>query len=129
MLKYLLQIALFSCSVHAKELFWHHNYDQTITLAMENQKSVLMMYTAPWCPECSYMKEIVFENPKVKSYIKNHFELILLNIQKDKLPNRFSYKGIPTFFIINPLTMKLTKKIEGGTKATVFLEKIKKIQP
>ncbi len=128
MLKYLLQIALASYTLYAKELFWHHDFATTIALAQAEQKPVLMMYSANWCPECSYMKEIVFEEPKVYSFVKKHFKLLLLDVQKDTLPKSFSFKGIPTFFIIDPFTNKEIKKVEGGTKATVFLQKLKSIQ-
>lgn len=86
-----------------------------------------MIYSATWCPECNYMKEVVFKDQKVVDYIEKHFVVLSLNIQKDRLPKGFDYPGIPTFFILDQHGRE-RGKIIGGSKAGKFLQKLKAIK-
>jgi len=86
-----------------------------------------MMYSAVWCPECNYMKDVVFKDKKVADYIQKHFIVLTLDIQKDKLPKGFEYIGIPTFFFIDKNAQE-TNKIIGGDKASKFLKKLKALK-
>ncbi len=113
--------------LYSGTLQWSHDYNKILRIAQKEMKPVLMMYHAQWCPECAYMKEVIFKDPKLSEYMYSHYELVALDISKDKLPKGFSYKGVPTFFIISPKG-KLEGKIEGASSASVFLEKLKAIQ-
>ena len=123
-MRVIFSLLLFSLSLCADKLSWSSDYNNTMTTAQEHNKTVFMMYSAPWCPECNYMKEVIFQDPKVNAYMKSHFELLSLDIQKDTLPKGFPYIGIPTYYIINPTDHKMIQKIEGGSKASVFLQKL-----
>ena len=86
-----------------------------------------MIYSAVWCPECNYMKEVVFKNKKVSTYMEERFIILSLDIQKDNLPKGFKYPGIPVFFFLDK-NAKEKNKIIGGSKADIFLQKLKAIK-
>ena len=122
-------LLLFLCALtlSANELKQEHNFDQALRHAKEQHKKVLMMYSASWCPECTYMKEVVFKNKEVSSYMQTHYVLLVLDTQKDKLPEGFSYPGIPVFFFLDGKA-KEQNRITGGSKAKLFLQKLKAVQ-
>jgi len=123
-MKLLLLFITCTLALFANELQYEHNLNKAIKKANTQHKEVMMMYSAVWCPECEYMKEVVFKDAEVLKYIQEHYVVLALDIQKDTLPQGFDYPGIPVFFFLNK-DAKETNKIIGGSKADIFLQKIK----
>jgi len=123
-MRYLVIICALSILLFANEIQFEHDFNQALQKAKSQNKEVMMMYSAPWCPECDYMKEVVFKDQEVKQYIQKHFIVLSLDIQKDRLPEGFDYMGIPTFFIIDQ-NGKEKNRIVGGNKADKFLKSLK----
>ncbi len=71
------------------------------------------------------MKQVVFPQKKVASFLSSHFITVALDIQSDKLPKDFGYIGIPTFYIISQKGKKIGILL-GGSSAKRFIEKLKK---
>jgi len=126
-MKFLILLFTSALVLFANGLQFEHNFDKALQKAKEQNKEVMMMYSATWCPECNYMKEVVFKNKKVSTYMENNFVVLLLDIQKDTLPKGFEYPGIPIFFFID-VNSKEKSKIIGGSKAKIFLQKLKAVQ-
>ncbi len=122
-------VLIFLCTValFSDELKLEHNFDQAVEKAQKQHKQVLMMYSAVWCPECNYMKDVVFKDKAVSSYMQKHYVVLTLDIQKDKLPDGFEYPGIPVFFLLGN-NAKEKHRIVGGSKAKTFLQKLKGLQ-
>lgn len=122
-------IVIIACTIAllAGGIQFEHDFNSALQKAEKQNKEVMMMYSAPWCPECNYMKEVVFKNKNVLAYIQKHFIVLSLDIQKDKLPKGFDFIGIPTFFFLDKKT-KEKDKIIGGSKADVFLQKLKAVK-
>ena len=126
-MKKLILILIFSILVQAAQLHYEHNFKEALIKAQQQNKKVMMIYSAVWCPECNYMKDVVFKDKKVKSYLQKNFIILSLDIQKDKLPTGYKYIGIPTFFFLRD-DATLIKTIEGGSKADKFLTKLKAVK-
>ena len=128
-MKYILIFLTTSVFLFSDTLQWSSDYNQTFYSAKQEAKPVLMMYHASWCPECAYMKEVIFKDPKLSAYMKKHYKLLAFDIQKDKkrLPKGYTYKGVPTFYVISR-QQKLLGKIEGATKAKSFLQRLESIK-
>ena len=71
------------------------------------------------------MKQVVFPQKKVTSFLSSHFIPVVLDIQSDKLPKDFGYIGVPTFYIISQNGKKIGMVL-GGSGAKRFVEKLKK---
>jgi thiol:disulfide interchange protein DsbD len=110
--------------LYSGALTWSHNFEKSLEQAQTSHKPILMMYHAEWCPECGYMKEVIFKDPHLSEYMKKHFQLLSFDVSKDKLPKGYHYKGVPTFFIISG-DKKLLGTIEGASSAEAFLKKLK----
>jgi len=126
-MKSLILIIACTIALFASELQFEHNFNKALQKAKNQNKEVMMMYSATWCPECNYMKEVVFKNKNIVKYIQKHFIVLTLDIQKDKLPKGFNYIGIPTFFFIDK-NSKEKNKIVGGSKANIFLQNLKALK-
>ena len=59
-----LLILVIACTIAllASELQFEHNFNKALQKAKKQNKEVMMMYSATWCPECNYMKEVVFKD-------------------------------------------------------------------
>ena len=126
-MKYLIIMITFGIALIAGELQFEHDFHKALQKAKSQNKEVMMMYSATWCPECNYMKEVVFKNKEVAGYIQKHFIVLSLDIQKDKLPEGFKYIGIPTFFFIGKDATE-KNRIVGGDKADKFLKNLKALK-
>jgi thiol:disulfide interchange protein len=126
-MKSLLLFIAFTLVLFASELQYEHNFNKAVEKANKQNKEVMMMYSAVWCPECNYMKDIVFKDEKVLDYIQKHYVVLALDIQKDTLPEGFKYIGIPTFFFLNK-DAKEKNQIIGGSKVNIFLQKLKALK-
>lgn len=126
-MKYLLIAFILGVSLFGQDLEYEHDFKQALQKAKHQNKEVMMMYSAVWCPECNYMKEVVFKDKDVANYMQKHFVVVTLDIQKDKLPKGFDYDGIPVFFFIDK-NAKQKDKIIGGNKARKFLKKLKAVK-
>lgn len=87
-------------------------------------KKVLMIYTAKNCPQCAYMKEKVFKEKEVYEYMSKYFVVMEKNTSTDELPQGFTYFGIPTMFIIDKYG-NTVDTIIGSARPKIFLETIK----
>jgi len=126
-MKSLLLFMTCTLALFASELHYEHNLNKAIEEANRQHKEVMMIYSAVWCPECNYMKNVVFKDEKVSKYIQDHYVVLALDIQKDTLPEGFDYIGIPTFFFLDK-NAKEKHKIIGGSKADIFLRKLKDLK-
>jgi thioredoxin-related protein len=72
------------------------------------------------------MKQKVFQDINVKSFMEKYFVVLEKNIDTDELPDGFQYFGIPTMFFINNKGEQVEKFI-GSSRAEPFLNNLKKI--
>jgi len=70
------------------------------------------------------MKQDVFTQKKVASYLSENFIFVILDIDNDMLPEGFSFYAVPTFFVVDEKGKQLDRVV-GGADATQFFEYIK----
>ena len=126
-MKFLILLFTFGIALLANELQYEHEFSTALQKAKQQNKEIMMIYSAVWCPECDYMKEVVLKDKKVVDYVQQHYIVLTLDIQKDTLPDGFDYIGIPTFFFVDK-DAKERHKITGGDKAGKFLKKLKALK-
>ena len=124
MKKYLF-ISMLATSLFANGLFIKHDLNGALKEAKEIHKPVFLMLSTKTCPECNYMKQVVFTQQKVKRFLKENFIPVVLDIKRDKIPKDLKYIGIPTFFIIDENGKNLGK-LTGAMPADKFLNAFKK---
>ena len=126
MLKQFLIFLLLSSFTFAMEIKNDTMFQELYKDKANDKKVTLMIYSATTCPQCAYMKEKVFKEPKVAAYLKKHFLILQKDIQKDELPDGFDYFGIPTIFFVDKDGLEQGKFI-GSSRAEPFLQELKNV--
>ena len=71
------------------------------------------------------MKQDVFTQKKVASYLSENFVFVILDIDNDMLPEGFSYYAVPTFFVVDEKGKQLDRVV-GGATASQLLDYLQK---
>ena len=79
-MKIIFSILIFTNLLFSAELEYLHNFKNAQTKAKQESKKVLMIYSSPWCGECTRMKSTVFKDRKLQNYLTKNFVLLSLDI-------------------------------------------------
>ncbi|MFA6189004.1 MAG: thioredoxin fold domain-containing protein [Sulfuricurvum sp.] len=121
MKKLLFLIVLFSSFLHAAPIQSDKEFQQAIKKMGNDDKLVLMIYTADDCPECAYMKQKVFHDKAVEPFLNRHFVVMEKNVHRSSLPDGYDYFGIPTMFFIDKAGVN-KETLVGSKRPKPFLE-------
>jgi len=79
-----------------------------IKAAKAENKRVLLMFGANWCPWCQRLHHLIETNAQVNRYLHEHYELVLVdlgkrdrNMQIDKRYGSPNKLGIPAFVVLD----------------------------
>jgi thioredoxin-related protein len=121
MKKLCLLIVAFGLYLHAIPIQSDKEFQQAVGKIADEEKLVLMIYTADDCPECAYMKQKVFHDKSVEPFLNSHFVVIEKNVHRSSLPDGYDYFGIPTMFFIDKAGVK-KETLVGSKRPKPFLE-------
>jgi len=134
MKKVLLLLMVFSLSLFAlgEEIHnfkYEKSYYTALKKAKEQNKILLIMMEKHGCPNCAYMKDIVFEREKVLNYLNDNFVTLILDIDGRYYPKRYISHRAPTFFFIDPKDeSEIREKKVGGSRPWKFLEELQEVK-
>lgn len=100
--------------------------DEAIKKANQENKKVLLYFTADWCGPCKYMDKFTFKNDTVKTYLSNHYVAVKINESTwkgEKLTKKFKVYAYPTFIILNQEGI-IQKRFISETSTKGFLAQI-----
>ncbi len=99
------------------------NYYTALKKAKEQNKILMIMIFKKGCPNCAYMKDIVFERENILNYLNENFVSVLLDIYQTNYPKQFQSDRAPTFFFIDSKSGKeLMPKHVGGWRDFKFIQ-------
>jgi hypothetical protein len=110
-----------------KQINWLDDYDEALTLAKEKHKPLLVFMSQEHCGSCKYMKEEVFTDTKLISYINTHFTPLMLDINGFDIPKPLQTTMTPVFHFLDENGHKLRESLIGGKTAPFFLPLLEKI--
>lgn len=111
--------------IHAEELNFFTSLEQAKQEAQREEKPLLVMFTQVGCPACEYMKDVVFEDEILSSYMFTQFVLVELDINTQSIPQGLKVYGTPTFYVLKANGEKVGRQFVGGAKAPAFLKILK----
>lgn len=80
---------------------WSTNYQTGLQQAKQENKAVLMVFSASWCPPCKEMKKTTYKNSDVKQLVESKFVPIYLDSDKETaLAEKFNVQGIPAYYVL-----------------------------
>ncbi len=124
--KILLSIFLLTISLFAEQ-DWTRSYKEAQSIALKENKNIMVMISRETCDACWYMENIVFEDEKVHALIMNNFVPVYLDVIADDIPERFSYMGTPTFYFTKANGEKLGHRINGASNVKDFTKKVEDV--
>ena len=117
---------LLSTLLYSNELTIINTYKKALSIAKDNNKTVLFMTSIDGCPVCHYMKDIVFEREEVIEYLRENYVVVIRDAETQKYPKRFYTRDMPTFYFINPKNEKeIRLPKSGGSTPEKFLSVLK----
>ena len=100
--------------VHASDLTWSTDLNQTLAQARADNKTVLLHFTgSDWCPWCIRFDQEVLDTDQFATYARNKLELVLVDFPRSKsqddalkeanqaLAKKYNVDGYPTFVLVN----------------------------
>ena len=80
---------------------WLNDIDEGAVTAREQNRPLLVLFTADWCPPCQAFKREVFSDAEVAGYLERTFVLVKIDLTNRKGPNNhvaieYEVEGIPT---------------------------------
>lgn len=128
-MKKLLLLTLMSLSIYASEVAWFTSYAEASQDAKEKNKPMLVFMNKPGCGSCAYMKENVFTDASVISYLNSNYISISLNIHTNDAPKNLQVNVTPVFHFLNADGSEAQEKLVGGKTAPFFLKLLKQANP
>ena len=89
---------------------------------LQNNKLVLVKFSAGWCPPCRVLQENIEE--LLKQLEEQQKDLMVLKVEVEKFPNlaqrtQFSVRSLPTFFLFHQ--GKMIKEKQQGSRSVQWL--------
>lgn len=70
-------------------------------LAKKENKPIMVMVSYKHCPECRYVKCVVYEDEKIKETISHKYISVVYEFDDKELPQQFKAHGVPRFYFLN----------------------------
>lgn len=108
----------------AAEVKYLRSYDMAIKTAKEQNKIVMLVVVADYCPWCKKLERKTLKDSAVMTKTKESFVGIVIDKYKDKgkYPQEFSAPLIPAVFFINPKDGKSLQETVAYMKPDEFME-------
>jgi thioredoxin-related protein len=85
----------------ANEVEWLDRYEAAKERARQQQRPMLLYFTADWCPPCQAMKRDTWPNARVERMVNERFVPVYVDVDEQaNLPisERFAVQAIPTLY-------------------------------
>lgn len=97
-----------AASFGQQTLFVDKNYDASLALAKTENKTLVVMFYANWCPHCNKMKKEVFTDSSVIDFYSRNFVCMSVDGESDygkelkvRFENKFRVNSFPTFVFLD----------------------------
>lgn len=127
-MKLFITTLLLTVSLFAAGINFEKDLDAAKQKAISQNKTLMIMYSTPTCPECNYMKKKVFKDKEIISYTNENFVSVIMDIKEDEKILPYKFIGIPTIYFADAKNMKLLSKKIGGTREAQFLDILKNVK-
>jgi thioredoxin-related protein len=97
-----------------------HNYNQAAQKAKAQNKLILLVVTQNNCTWCEKLKSQTLENQKISQILKKEYIVVVINKDKEALPNGITVKVAPASFLLSQNSKVLTKPLIGFMAADMY---------
>lgn len=119
-MKILLAIFILSSSLFAndykafaKKMGYGLNYEQAFETAQKEEKDLMLVMVANFCPWCIKLEKKVLKKKKINHKVHQKYIPLILNREEGKFPKKFETEMIPTVYFVDHKTGNIKTKVVG----------------
>lgn len=95
--------------------------------AEEEEKLVLLYFTAEWCPPCQLMKENVLPEEAVQEAIEADYLFLKIDVDEEpETATQYEVRGVPYMLIVDPEGERVSS-FSGYREKEQYIETIQEI--
>jgi len=100
----ILMLSLSASPEAAKSLGYQTDYQTAIALAKKEQKPLMLVVVASYCPWCRKFERKTLASKKIAPVVTSNYVAVIVdrNIDAASFPKKFQTPRIPTVFFIDP---------------------------
>lgn len=125
-MKTLILLLLMGLSLLASDVNWYISYDEAAQSAKTQNKPMLVFMNRPGCGPCTYMKENVFTDKEIVSYLDKNYIAVSLDTHINDAPEELQVTVTPVFHFLRSDGTEAIETLYGGKTAPVFMKLLKK---
>lgn len=118
-------LLLMTLGLNASEINWFQSYIKAAAVAKAENKPMLLFINRPGCGACEFMKENVFTDKMIYTYINEHFIPVSLDINKNDAPKNLQSEVTPTYHFVKYDGTKIRETLFGGKTGKFYLNILK----
>ena len=105
---------------------WNDDYPAVLQLAQQQQKPVLLAFSAGWCSSCQWMKKNVYPDPQVLQTAQAFIPIMVDTDKEPDLVDRYNVTGIPAYFVLKPDDARIGTTVgrQSPEQFTAFLDRM-----
>ena len=107
------------------DVTWIQTYKEGAEIAKKQNKPMLLFINRADCGACEMMKELVFTDEMIYTYINKEFVPVALDINKNDAPKELQSEMTPTFQFVKYDGTKIRETFVGGKTGKFYLEILK----
>lgn len=124
-MKKIMILLLMTLGLNASEINWFQSYIKAAAVAKAENKPMLLFINRPGCGACEFMKENVFTDKMIYTYINEHFIPVSLDINKNDAPKNLQSEVTPTYHFVKYDGTKIRETLFGGKTGKFYLNILK----
>jgi thiol-disulfide isomerase/thioredoxin len=122
-------LSLFALGQEIHDFKYETSYYSALKKAKDNNKVLLLMMAKKGCPNCAYMKDIVFERKEILDFVNANYIVAVLDVNHRNYPKRFISPRAPTFFFLDPHDgRELREHKVGGSRPWKFIQELTEVK-
>ena len=129
-LLFILLTSLFGAKIDdfSKEASYHRDYYSALEIAKKEQKIVMLVLVADFCPWCKKFERKTLEHKDISALVEKNFIPVIVDNYRDidKFPKKLATKRLPTVYFIDSSNQKILSKSTLYLKKNDFLITINK---
>ena len=109
-----------STSIAQAIVEWGSSFDEALETARARSDTVLLDFSADWCPPCKEMDEKVWTDPDLAALVREKVVPVRIDFDEEKrLVRRFKVSSIPTIIWADPWGNELGRHVGYEVVATL----------
>lgn len=108
---------------------WQTDLTSAKALAKKDDKPMLVVFSASWCPPCQALKKKVYPQASVKKALEAWVPVYVDADANEDLAKKHNIEGLPTLLILDASGKELSRQVGCNPTSTFFLKFLEDSKP